>query len=175
MFCPLVAQVDLPGIDGFLGTRASLMLDVVFLAMFVVLPALAFSIYLVKCRAYDLHKKLQLLLGIVLLIAVVAFEIDMRLTGWQARAEASPYFDSTAKWSCLVGVSLLIHLSFAIPTALIWIYVIVQALRKFPSPVKPNAYSATHKFWAWLATFEMFMTAITGWVFYYLAFVCTKL
>ena len=33
---------------GFLGTRGSLMLDVVFLAMFAVLPLLALSIYLVK-------------------------------------------------------------------------------------------------------------------------------
>ena len=54
--------------DGFLGTRASLMLDVVFLAMFVVVPALAWSVYLVKVRRnYGLHKRVQLLLGSVLL------------------------------------------------------------------------------------------------------------
>ena len=38
---------DYGGINGFLGTRASLMLDVVFLAMFVVVPVLAGSVYLV--------------------------------------------------------------------------------------------------------------------------------
>ena len=35
-----------PGIGGFLGTRGSLMLDVVFLAMFVVVPLLAVSVWL---------------------------------------------------------------------------------------------------------------------------------
>ena len=38
---------EVPGINGILGTRASLMLDVVFLAMFAILPVLAFSIWLV--------------------------------------------------------------------------------------------------------------------------------
>ena len=40
--------MDYPGIDGFLGTRASLMLDVVFLAMFAVIPTMAVSVHLVK-------------------------------------------------------------------------------------------------------------------------------
>jgi len=53
--------------DGFLGTRATLMLDVVFLAMFVVLPVLAASIYLVRARKnYLWHKRIQVALGITL-------------------------------------------------------------------------------------------------------------
>jgi len=51
------------------------------------------------------------------------------------------------------------------------IFVIVQAVRKFPSPPTPNEYSRHHLFWAKLAAFEMLMTAVTGWVFYVLAFV----
>ena len=84
-----------PGLDGFLGTRASIMLDVVFLAMFAVIPAMALSIFLVKFRKqYTLHKRLQLVLGAVLLVAVVAFEIDMRfITDWRQRAAESPYAD----------------------------------------------------------------------------------
>ena len=39
---PFLAEFH--GINGFLGTRASIMLDVVFLAMFLVLPVLAWSI-----------------------------------------------------------------------------------------------------------------------------------
>jgi putative membrane protein len=171
----ILAQAGYPGINGFLGTRGSLMLDVVFLAMFVVLPVLAVSIALVKRGNFALHKTLQLVLGIVLLIAVVAFELDMRfMSGWVERAGPSPYFNAEAKWSCPAGVSLIVHLCFAVPTTFLWIYVIVMALRKFDSPPHPNAYSPTHKFWAWVATFEMFMTAITGWIFYYLAFIATR-
>ena len=74
-------------IDGFLGTRASLMLDVVFLAMFAVLVILAISIFLVRNRRNFLwHKRIQLFLGLVLLITVTLFEADMRINGWLDRA-----------------------------------------------------------------------------------------
>ena len=80
------------GADGFLGTRASLMLDVVVLAMLVVVPALALSVYLVMFRRqYTWHKRIQLVLGMALLVTVVAFEADMRIGGWRHRAEPSPY------------------------------------------------------------------------------------
>ena len=42
--------MDFPGIDGFLGTRAPLVLDVLFLTMFVVVVVLGWSIYQVKYR-----------------------------------------------------------------------------------------------------------------------------
>lgn len=159
--------------NGFLGTRATLMLDVVFLAMFAVVPVLFYSISLAKRGKFELHKKIQLTLGIVLLLAVTAFEVDMRVNGWEERAEASPYFAAAAKWSCPAGVALIIHLFFAVPTALLWIYVIVAAVRHFPSPPLPNAHSASHKLWGWGATIEMVLTAVTGWIFYYLAFVAS--
>ena len=53
------APVDYPGIDGFLPTRASIMLDVVFVAMALVIPLMLYAIYLVKYRrAYELHRKI---------------------------------------------------------------------------------------------------------------------
>ena len=56
---------------GFLGNDASFMLDFVVCALLLVVPILAGSIYLVKFRQrFELHKKLQILLGVVLLIAV---------------------------------------------------------------------------------------------------------
>lgn len=161
---------DYPGIDGFLGTRGSLMLDIVFLAMFLVVPLLWWSVSLARRRKYGFHKKVQLTLALVLLAAVTAFELEMRLVGWAERAAPSPYW-SGSNWDDWVHYSLAIHLFFAIPTALLWIVVVVRALRQFPKPPEPNHHSPAHQFWARLATFEMVMTAVTGWVFYWLAFV----
>ena len=90
---------------------------------------------------------------------------------WELRAEPSPLFDIDRKWSSWVGVSLLVHLSFSVPTTLLWAFVITQALRKFPRVPEPNEYSPRHIFWARLAALEMVMTAVTGWLFYWLAFV----
>ncbi len=161
------------GIDGFLGTRASIMLDVVFVAMFAIVPVLLWNIYQVRYRRrYNLHKQVQLALGAVLLVAVAAFEVDMQwLTVWELRAEPSPYFEAARKWTCPAGISLAIHLAFAIPTALLWIAVIYRGLRHFPSPPLPNAHSRSHRFWGRLAAIGMVMTAVTGWIFYWLAFV----
>lgn len=165
----MLAQVY-PGWNGFLGTRGSFMLDVVFLAMFAVVPATGVSIWLVKRGKYEAHKKIQVLLGIVLAIAVTAFELDMRFGGgWRERAAASQYWVPGA-WN-FVWTTLTVHLFFAVPTALLWIFVIVQGLRKFPHPPTPCAYSVRHKFWAWPAAIGMLGTAVTGWIFYWAAFV----
>ena len=155
--------------DGFLGTRASLMLDVVFLAMFAVVPLMLWSICQVRYRRrYLLHKRMQLALAIALLVAVLAFEIDMRFfTDWQVRAEASPYFTSPVNW---VKIALGVHLFFAIPTTVIWVYVVWHALRYIPNPPGRSRHSAKHIRWGWIAAWEMVGTAVTGWAFYYLAF-----
>ena len=154
------------GIDGFLpGSRASIMLDLVFLAMFLVLPVMAWSIAQARQGKYLLHKRVQIALGLILLVAVTAFEVDMRFfTNWDARAADSPYYSRG------VYAALYIHLVFAVSTAFIWIGVIVAALRKFPSPPTPGPHSKAHRRWGWIAAWDMALTAITGWIFYYLAF-----
>ncbi len=175
MFGPIMqAPAIRQGVDGFLGTRGSIMLDVVFLAMFAVVPVLLLSIVLVKRRRlYRVHKFIQLALGLVLLLAVAAFEIDMQLfTDWRQRAIDSPYYQAQG-WSAVM-TSLVVHLAFAIPTLFLWVWVIVQALRKFPNPPQPTAYSSSHKSTAWLATVGMIGTAVTGWVFYWMAFVAAR-
>ncbi len=149
------------------------MLDLVFVAMFVIVVAMGVSIFLVRYRQkYELHKRIQLTLAAILLVAVTAFEVEMQfVTEWETLAKPSPYFDVENPWTCPVGISLIVHLCFAIPTIPIWIFVIVQGLRKFPNPATPNEYSARHVCWARVAAIEMFMTAATGWVFYSLAFI----
>ncbi len=153
--------------EGFLPfSRASGILDLVALALVVILPALAYSIYLVRARRrYEAHRRIQIVLSIVLLAAVTVFEVDMRVHGWRQFAEASPYYET------LVDPVLRIHLVFAISTTLMWIYVVFGALRHFPRPTLPNEYSRKHRRLAWIATIDLLCPAITGWAFYFLAFV----
>jgi putative membrane protein len=168
---PVEERMPTSGIDGFLGTRASLMLDIVFVAMFVVIPLLGLSVYLVKFRRqYQLHKQMQLVLAAVLLLTVAAFEVDMRWHGWRDRARPSPYFGSEGSHG-LVWTALYVHLAFAVSTAVLWTIVTVQACRHFPDPTRPNQHTAWHLRWGKLAALDMLMTAITGWIFYWLAFV----
>lgn len=142
------------------------MLDVVAIAMIGMVPILAYSIYVVRAKKnYRLHRKIQITLAVVLLMAISLFEIDIRIHGWRQFAKASAYYDS---W---VFPSLYIHLVFAVSTTFLWIYTIVGALKRFDYPPVPNAYSPGHRRVAKLAAIGMFCTAITGWAFYFLAFV----
>ena len=160
------------GLDGFLGTRGSLMLDVVVLAMALVVPVLAWSVRLAQQGKYALHKQVQIILASVLLLAIVAFEVDLRVfTDWRERAAPSPYYSSET-WSA-AWLSLVVHLFFAVPTFLLWIVVVVRALRNFPKPPAPSEHSGAHRRFGKLAGVGMFGTAVTGWVFYYLSFVAT--
>ncbi len=153
--------------DGFLPySRASGVLDLVAVALFFILPVLGYSIYLVRVKKrYDAHRKLQIGLSIVLLVAITVFEVDIRVHGWEQFAEASPFYET------LVYPVLWIHLFFAVSTTLLWIYVVVGALRNFPKPTLPGEYSARHRKLAWTATIGMLGTAITAWAFYVVAFV----
>ncbi|MBL9123156.1 MAG: DUF420 domain-containing protein [Planctomycetaceae bacterium] len=178
-----------PGLDGPLGTRGSLMLDVVFVAMFAVLPVLAWSIWLVRVRRnYAWHKRVQLALAAVLGLTVLIFEVDIRLHGWRERAAPSPYYPSlmdAERWSESLGgrltglaqapgwvdLSLALHLIFAVSTAVLWTVVVVRAVRRFPHPPEPAEHSASHRFWGWVAAIDLLLTSLTGWLFYYLAFV----
>lgn len=169
----LWAADGLPGYGGFLGTRGSLMLDIVVLAMLAVVPAMVASWYLVrKRRAYGVHKRVQLALATVLLVTVVLFELDMRIHGWQSRAAASPYWRDGAA-NDLVDWSLIVHLACAVPTFFLWLAVVIGAWRGFPSPPVPGAHSAWHRRWGLMAMVGMTLTAVTGWLFYYLAFVAS--
>lgn len=143
------------------------MLDVVFLAMFVVVVVLAASIWSVRRGWYTLHKRLQLTLAAVLLVAVAAFEIEMRLFGWQERA-AGGAGQGVSGW---VWTALYTHLVFAISAAVLWPVVIFRAWRRFDAPPTPGAHSPSHRLWGRVAAGAMVMTAITGWGFYAVAFV----
>jgi putative membrane protein len=159
--------------DGFLGYRTSFMLDFVVVALVLIVPVLLYSLYVVKIRRqYTLHRNLQLLLGIVLLIAVALFEYDLQFVqkGWQnvVAKRATPL---TADQLSFVRTILRIHLIFAISTPLLWITTITLALRRMPNPPQPCSHSKLHKRLGWLSTIDIVMTSVTGLIFYYFAFI----
>lgn len=157
-----------PGIDGFLGTRAPLILDTLCLAMMGVVAVLAWSVYLAKSRKrYTLHKWIQIVLAAVLLTIVILFEVDIRLHGWEERAAGQ----LGARAPAAAVTALYVHLVFAVTTVALWPLTIILALRKYPNPPLPGDHSKVHAPLAWAATIDMVLTTVTGWIFYWVAFV----
>ncbi len=147
-------------------SRAPFIIDLLAYLIVMIIPLQLLSYMLVRWRrTYRFHKWMQIGMGVALGLVLLVFEIEMRLIGWRRYAEDSPLYDS---W---VLPALLLHLIFAIPTLLLWIATIYGALKNFPSSPKPSKYSIIHKRLGRLAAWLMLATALTGWLFYYLAFV----
>jgi len=159
---------SVPGLNGFLGSRASLGTDLVFVALFAVIPLLAWSVQLARRQHYRWHKQAQLAIAAALLVAIVIFEIDMRfVSGWKPRAVDSPW------WPGGVWTALSVHLVFAISTVVLWIWVVWEAVRRFPVPPAPAAHSRRHRLMGRLAAADLVLTSLTGWIFYWFAFVAS--
>jgi putative membrane protein len=157
-----------PGIDGFLGTRAPLILDVLCLAMLGVVVVLAWSVYQAKYRRrYTLHKWTQIALAALLLAVVILFELDIRLHGWEERSAGQ----LGAHASDAAVTALEVHLVFAVTTVLLWPSTIILAVRNFSNPPAPGPHSRIHVPLARVAAIDMVLTAVTGWIFYWAAFV----
>ncbi len=159
-------------IAGILPWRGPFMLDVIVVLMVFVLSALAWSLRSVRYRKlYRRHKVVQLGLATALLVVLICFEVDIQFVeNWRELAEPSPYYDVSGKTG-LVIYSLRVHLFFAITTLALWTFTIVRALALFPNPPQPNRHGRSHARWGLVAAVDMALTAVSGWVFYVLAFV----
>ena len=165
-------QASPRGIDGFLGTRASLGMDVVLVGLIALLPVLAWSVSLVRRGAYAAHKRLQIFIAAALLAAIVVFEIDVRLiSDWKVRAAAA---GQNPWWPAGVLTALGIHLIFAVSTLVLWIWVVWEAFLRFPVPPTPGSHGPRHRVMARLAALDLVLTAVTGTIFYWLAFVAIR-
>lgn len=159
---------------GFLGYDASFMLDVVMVALVVIVPVLLWSIRLAKSGRYLLHKRVQLTLATVLLLAVAAFEVDLQVVhgGWEnvvnKQPEAPRLTDSDLY---LVRRILWVHLVFAVSTPILWAVTIALALQRIPSPPAPCSHSPLHRKLGWASSLDLMLTTLTGMAFYYAAFV----
>ena len=158
--------------DGFLGFKASFMLDVVVCALIVVVPTLMCSLYAVKVRRnYALHKALQIALGGVLLVAIGLFEVDLRMQGGIAGILAKRWRPLSPNERESFNALLFVHLFFAISTVFLWAVTLILALRRMPVLPAPCDHSRLHKLLGWLSAADITLTSVTGLLVYYYGFV----
>jgi hypothetical protein len=61
--------------------------------------------------------------------------------------------------------------TWSISTLVLWVWVLWEALARFPNPPHPAGHGPRHRFMARFAALDLAATAITGFIFYWLAFV----
>jgi len=102
--------------SGFLGTEAGFFVDLFLVTLVAMLPVLLWAVALVRRGKVRLHARVMTVCFVVFLVAVVAFEIQVRLDA------TAPPLDATALW---------IHLAFAIPATLLWAVQILRGKKVF--------------------------------------------
>ena len=144
--------------QGFLGTRADLLMDIVIVALLAVVPIVLYNWSLARRGDYARHKLLQVGLAVLLAAVVGLFEFNLRMQGGIFAATSASSYAGTAT----LDFWIYFHTFFAITTLFIWAGLIVPSLRKFPSPPIPGAFSATHKRWGRIGMIWMLVTGVTS-------------
>lgn len=144
--------------QGFLGTRADLLMDIVILALIAVVPIVLYNWRLARQGQYGRHKISQVGLAVLLGAVVGLFEYNLRLQGGIFAATRASSYAGTAT----LDFWIYFHTFFAITTIFIWVFLIVLSLRRFPSPPVPGDFSATHKRWGRIGMIWMLTTGVTA-------------
>jgi uncharacterized membrane protein YozB (DUF420 family) len=155
---------------GFLPTSrdATWMLDSLVLGTVGLLALLTWSLYVVRYKGgYARHKTMQLYLAGSFVVVLGLLEINLVLdTSWWDRALQSPYHQRG-----LLIPTLTSHRVAAIACCMLWIWTIVYALQNFAVLPTPGAHSRHHVRLARVAAGSLYATGLTGWLFYWMAFV----
>ncbi|MBK9260325.1 MAG: DUF420 domain-containing protein [Polyangiaceae bacterium] len=112
------------------------------------------------------HKRIQVILAAILAIVIVAFEVDMRLSGGIFEMTKESRFAGTPFLNASIGV----HVLLSILTTISWIVLITLSLRRFPNPPIPGPFSRAHRFWGKFGMLTMALTGITGIELYVIGF-----
>ncbi len=113
-----------------------------------------------------------------MLVAVGAFEVDLQIVhgGWENILKKSFIVDGTldeagfTAHAADVRPYLWVHLVFAVTTPFLWATTLVLAFRRFGANPQPGPHSSVYKTLGWLSTIDITLTAVTGLLFYYVAF-----
>lgn len=150
------------------GARCDLLMDIVVFSMLIILPLLLISYKKVKVeRNYNLHKRIQLIMFIILFFVVLLFEYDMKQHGGIFEMVKGSAYEGTF----FLNFMIYFHTFLSITTSLIWIVLVIASLIKFGKNPKPGKFSRTHKRWGRIGMWDMALTCVTGLILYVYGFV----
>lgn len=125
---------------GFLGTRADLLMDVIFVATLATPFILVWAIGLAKKGQHRKHRVVQVALLSVLLVAVVLFETEIRLSGGSGSLMKGSSYAGT--W-WLRGVTLA-HVLANVVTFIVWLVLVIRSGRRFGTEL-PGDFTPAHR------------------------------
>lgn len=152
---------------GFFGTRADLLMDVILVAVLAIPFVLLISFRWARTGSHLRHQTAQWAIFVVVFVAVVLFEINIR----EAGGSGSLIRQSAYSQSVLFKTFLLVHITIAVCTYLAWFLMLLWAGKRRRQRILPGDFSRLHRrvglgiFWGSVAT------ALTGTAVYVVGFV----
>ncbi|MEM7401339.1 MAG: DUF420 domain-containing protein [Pseudomonadota bacterium] len=151
-------------LDGIFGTRANIFIDCS-LIYFVLVPFIMFySIRKSNQGRHHLHKKLQLMLLILMITFILVLELNIQL-GETKKALAQSSFANTE----FLKYFFIFHLIIALATFISWVFLSAISWSKFLNFL-PGGFSVKHKIWGFSTYVGLCVTSLTGLVLYILGF-----
>lgn len=151
--------------ESFLGQRGDALIDIGMLSIVAVVPVLIWSWALARNGAWILHKRVQLTTAIVLGIVVVLFEVDLNQAGGVFTVTAGSPYAGTA----LLDFWIWTHTFFAIGSTIVWLFLVIASLIRFPNPPVPAAFP-THRYFGRAGMVLMLGSGVTAVPMYYYGF-----
>jgi hypothetical protein len=153
--------------QGFFGTRADLLFDLVVSSLIFIVPLLFYSWRMAGRGHYLVHRNIQMVLTVVLTAVLVIFEMNLRSKGGIFAMTQGSRFAGTP----VLSLSIYGHMMLAFSTAAIWLMLVGTALRRFPLSPKPARFQNFHRFWGKCALITMICTGISAVELYVVGFV----
>lgn len=152
--------------QGFLGTRADLLTDLITVGYGVIPLVLYLSALRARRGQHRLHRGVQLGCLAVLTVILILFEVNIRVRGGSQALFVNSSFSETP----MLRVTLLVHLAIAVSTYLAWVGLTVVSWRRFGTSL-PGRFGATHRAVGMAIIAGNVATAVTGVWLYVVGFV----
>lgn len=152
--------------QGFLGTRADVLLDIIVIAVTLVPFILIYSFQKVRSGNHSIHSKIQTLLFFVVLTAVVLFEVNIRISGGSGSLLQGSAFAGNEYFR----IFLWIHIAVATLTYSGWGFLLLISNKKWTTRLLPGEFSVNHKKWGKIIFAGACFTSFSGLVVYILGF-----
>jgi uncharacterized membrane protein YozB (DUF420 family) len=154
-------------IPGFLGSRASILMDTILVVILLLPFILIWSIGLVRKGQHELHKQVQAILLCAVLIAVIIFELQIRLSGGSGSLiKGSRFADNVYFLTLLYS-----HIAISVWTFTLWTGNILHANIQWKNKTLPGQARIRHRLIGKIIFIGTCLTAISGFAVYLFAFV----
>ncbi len=152
--------------QGFLGTRADILTDLITVGYGLIPLILYLSSLRARRGEYRLHRNVQCICLAALTVILVLFEVNIRMRGGSDALYVASSFAETP----ILRITLLVHLAIAVSTYLGWLGLTVASWRRFELTL-PGSFGSLHRtLGRWIIAGNI-ATAITGAWLYIVGFV----